>query len=479
MESCLKVRTKEGTLIPFALNPFQRRLVEAIQTGLRERGEAFLVVLKGRQLGVSTVCRAYMLWRALHREGQRCLMAAHADDAVRQSMGILRDMVNNMSSRPRYPAPEVASESRLSWKHSRSGIHTVLPAGKSEGRGTPVNVVHCTEVDYYDQQSPGTWARFKAGILPALNVRGCVFIVESTCQGRRALYDLYGDSLGPESRWRSLFFPWHEEPTYVTSRRYELTEREQLAQQTYQLSDGQIHFWAGFARECGELAALREYPFCVEDAFSLDAVGARNLITADQVRQAMSREPWPLQESEPVVLGLDPSRLRDASGVAVRQGKNLLEVAALPPMGDMYDLAEAIRSYLEGYRVSLIYADSGGLGGPFVDILQRITSVPIAPVDFNGKPDDPTRYYNRRAEMYDRLRKWLAGGGYLHGREGLASEILAIEVSDRREGKLLLEPKHKLSKSPNMADACALTLVGGANVRRRELSKPIQIKPWK
>jgi hypothetical protein len=37
-----------------------------------------------------------------------------------------------------------------------------------------------------------------------------------------------------------------------------------------------------------------------------------NLIQADGVEKAMARMPWPLQEKEPVILGIDPSRLRQA-----------------------------------------------------------------------------------------------------------------------------------------------------------------------
>jgi hypothetical protein len=35
---------------------------------------------------------------------------------------------------------------------------------------------------------------------------------------------------------------------------------------------------------------------------------------------------------------------------------------------------------------------------------------------------------------------------------------MAIELNDRKEGRLMLQPKHKLSKSPDLADACALTM---------------------
>jgi hypothetical protein len=57
MGTCLKIRTKEGSLVPFVPNSFQKRLITLVMDLLRTHGRAFIVVLKGRQLGVSTVCR--------------------------------------------------------------------------------------------------------------------------------------------------------------------------------------------------------------------------------------------------------------------------------------------------------------------------------------------------------------------------------------------------------------------------------------
>jgi hypothetical protein len=71
IETNLKIRTKIGELVPFKLNSFQRKLVTAVMESVRENGDAFFVVLKGRQLGISSICRALMLWRAMNHVGQQ------------------------------------------------------------------------------------------------------------------------------------------------------------------------------------------------------------------------------------------------------------------------------------------------------------------------------------------------------------------------------------------------------------------------
>jgi hypothetical protein len=475
IEACLRIRSRTGELIPFKLNQFQRQLVGAVMESLAADGRAFFVILKGRQLGISTVCRGLMLWRALHRQGQQCTVVAHEQGLVRQNISMMRNMLEWPLALG-YPKPDVISESRISWRKTGCAILPRVPAGKSEGRGMAVNFVHATEVDFYDTLAAGTWERFLGGILPAMPKKGSIFIVESTCQGRKSLYDLYLSTQQPQSEWKHLFFPWWKESQYVSDVQQDITEREKDLQFKYQLSDAQMNFWAGFARQCGTLTALREYPFCIDDAFAV--AGSKSLMTATLVEQAMARHLWPLQDSEPVILGVDPSRLRDATGIALRQGKNMIEVSEIPPLGDAYELASVVKDYIRNYRASVVNVDSGGMGSAFIDILQRVTRLQVNAVDFGSKAQEDKKFYNKRAEMYDNLRKWLAEGGRLPANMHLSNELLSIEIDDRKEGRLLLGSKHKLSQSPNMADACALTMSQECFLSQRMIGKAIDIKPW-
>jgi hypothetical protein len=160
------------------------------------------------------------------------------------------------------------------------------------------------------------------------------------------------------------------------------------------------------------------------------------------------------------------------------RGKNFLEVGELPPCGDVQELAKTMAEFVRTYNVGPIFCDSGGLGGAFIDILQRAVGRFVTAVDFGERAQDEKKFANRRAEMYDRLRAWIDGGGRIPPHPALTRELLAIEINRRKEGRLLLEPKHKLAKSPNMADACALTLAGGTQGPAHMLFRPIPIKPW-
>jgi hypothetical protein len=61
IENFLKIRTETGELVSFILNAFQKKLMTAILDIIRVEGDAFFVVLNGRQLGILSVCQAMML----------------------------------------------------------------------------------------------------------------------------------------------------------------------------------------------------------------------------------------------------------------------------------------------------------------------------------------------------------------------------------------------------------------------------------
>src|SRR5262252_9283208 len=74
------------------------------------------------------------------------------------------------------------------------------------------------------------------------------------------------------------------------------------------------------------------------------------------------------------------------------------------------------------------------------------------------------RYYNKRAEMFGRLRDWLAAGAMLKDDKELTIELTSIEYGyGMRDGhdSILLEKKDDMKKrglaSPDNADALALT----------------------
>ena len=105
-----------------------------------------------------------------------------------------------------------------------------------------------------------------------------------------------------------------------------------------------------------------------------------------------------------------------------------------------------------------IFDATGGWAAGAVDVLRTGGTSPID-VQFHAPATDP-RYANRRAEMWMLMAEWIKKGSALPPIPELVAE-LAEPTFSYVNGRFLLEPKdqikRRLGRSPDLADALALT----------------------
>jgi len=185
------------------------------------------------------------------------------------------------------------------------------------------------------------------------------------------------------------------------------------------------------------------------------------LIPVDLVEEAKKRY---YKEGDlrgaPKVIGVDPARFGDDRSVIVcRQG-----LQAWPPVAftklDSVELASRVAAVVRDFRPDAVFVDAGN-GAGVIDVLRRM-GIAVVEVPFGGAPNQPGRYKNKRAEMWGEMGEWIKAGGALPSEETELGAELASAVYDFDEaGRLRLEPKEKikerLGKSPDLADALALT----------------------
>jgi hypothetical protein len=112
----------------------------------------------------------------------------------------------------------------------------------------------------------------------------------------------------------------------------------------------------------------------------------------------------------------------------------------------------------------ITFVDGGGIGGGVIDRLRQLQH-DVIEVNFGGKPDDPKKYVNKAAEMWDRVKAWLPTG-YLPESASEHGETLATQLTDREYGyndasQIVLEKKEHMKErglsSPDHADGFCLT----------------------
>lgn len=189
-------------------------------------------------------------------------------------------------------------------------------------------------------------------------------------------------------------------------------------------------------------------------------------IPRNLVDEAMARTPpQSSMQGRVAVVGVDVARFGDdQSVVRTRVGRDAATFPALrfrnlDTMQLTSRIVEQVKTLRAGGFSVVIFVDGGGVGGGVIDRLRQL-GYDVIEVQFGAKADDQKKYANKRAEIWARMRDWLAGG-CLAKDEALATDLTAVEYGFRPDDSILLESKESMKKrglaSPDDADALAVT----------------------
>ena len=116
-EHALKIRPKSGPPGPFLLNAAQKKLHEIVEAQKAKTGRVRVVVLKARQLGVSTYTPARLYHRTINSPGLRCVIIGHERAASRNLFEIVKRFHENM---PEDLKPHTSTSNSMSCSSTRS-----------------------------------------------------------------------------------------------------------------------------------------------------------------------------------------------------------------------------------------------------------------------------------------------------------------------------------------------------------------------
>ncbi len=289
----------DADVVPFRPNRAQMRLLSRLHTRN--------IVLKARQLGMTTLVALMWLDHALFNGDQRCGIVAQDVEAAE---GIFRDKVKfaylNLPPEIRAVRPllrESASE-LLFTNNSSIRVATSMRSGT-------IHRLHVSEFGKIGAKYPDKAREVVTGSLPAVPSDG-VIVIESTAEGQSGeFYNMATRALALEEKGATLnvrdyrlhFFPWFEEPTYRTQGEVVTTDadREYFGKVTSetlaQLDEGQRR-WYIATRESdfsGEAAKMwQEYPSTPREAFQVSTEGTyyAQQLTKARTEKRITRVPY-------------------------------------------------------------------------------------------------------------------------------------------------------------------------------------------
>lgn len=203
----------------------------------------------------------------------------------------------------------------------------------------------------------------------------------------------------------------------------------------------------------------------------VDDSGDDSLFSSAEIELAMTRKPYGGSHS-PLYVGVDCARFGDdRTVIAFRQGPDAGIVKAIRH-ADSFAIASAVEDALKMFPDKLSDGNyvvrmdgTGGFSSGAADILRK-AGRRVDEINFGASASDD-HYSNKRTEMYFGLRLAVRQGLAIIGEDELADELAAqrYEIAGTRAA---LVPKDKikavLGRSPDLADALALTALGCVDI---------------
>ena len=161
------------------------------------------------------------------------------------------------------------------------------------------------------------------------------------------------------------------------------------------------------------------------------------------------------------VLGVDVARHgTDQSVFVLRQGRKQLKLKKMR-IPDTMQLAALVAEAINDWQPDAVFVDATGIGWGVVDRLHQMGFTQVIGVQVGERAMAPERFYNRRAELWFKMREWIQDGGDLINDTDQFTDLTGIEYGFDGQNRWVLESKDDMKErgldSPDTADALALT----------------------
>jgi hypothetical protein len=463
---CLKVLTKEGKIAPLQLNAAQLYVHKRIEQQLATKGKVRVLVLKGRQQGISTYVQARFMHKLSFRKGLTSYILTHLADSTDTLFQMTKRYHENL---PGFVQPVAgrSNDKELYFKKLECR-YSVATAGSAQvGRGKAIQMFHGSEVGFWP--NPDTiWPGLGQAIA---DMDDTEIILESTANG------VGGDF---HTRWRlaeaglsdyeAIFVPWFWQTEYERKDvppGIEWEEDEEELRHLFGLSDGQLYFRRRKIMDDfkGDVTRFQqEYPCTSTEAFvnaKRDSLISVPSIVAARVA-GKQRLVTPLS-SVPLVVGVDPARYGDdRTGIVWRRGRCVTRVRTLAKKNTM-QVAGIVAKIIKDDKPAKVFIDIVGLG---VGVYDRLVELGygdiVVGVQASESADEDDLYINKRAEMWTRMRDWFNEKPVaIPDSDAMQADLVEPGFDYDSKSRIRIESKEKIKKrgglSPDIADALSLT----------------------
>jgi len=296
ISTMLKIRPKKGWVQYLRLNRAQKEY--SLRATKRN------IVLKARQVGITTYIAARFFLQTITHPGTMTVQVAHSDESAEVIFRMVHRFWENLPNKRVHRGVLLKSRSNVRQIvfPKLDSEYRIETADQNAGRGMTIHNLHCSEVSHWPRGSEEVLASLQAAVVPEGEI-----VLESTPNGASGLF--YEEwQKADEAGYTKHFFPWWYEKTYkqvVKDTIYPLTDEEKDLVARHSLTEEQIA-WRRTRWKDMRAQAAQEY---AEDELSCFLASGECVFDIEAIEKALAHagRPTETQENGRNLIWLPPS----------------------------------------------------------------------------------------------------------------------------------------------------------------------------
>jgi len=200
MKEYTKIQHPVKGLIPFETYEFQDECVKSFQES------RFNIVLKSRQLGLSTVTAAYALWMALFKKDKNILVIA---TKLPTAMNFIKKVKTMLDSLPAWLLLTKFEPTKQSIRFSNGSTITAVPTSPDAGRSEALALLIVDEAAFI-RDFDDIWT----GLYPTLSTGGSAVILSTPNGVGGQYYKLWTEAESGLNDFNPIRLPWYVHPDH-------------------------------------------------------------------------------------------------------------------------------------------------------------------------------------------------------------------------------------------------------------------------
>jgi hypothetical protein len=186
-------------LVPFKTYPFQDDCVKDFQE------HRYNIILKSRQLGLSTLSAAYAVWLAVFYKNKNVLVIA---TKLAVAMNFIKKVKTVLRNMPKWLLlPEIVENNKQSVTFSNGSVIKAIPTSNDAGRSEALSLLIVDEAAFvrnFDEVYTGLYSTLSTG--------GSAIILSTPNGVGNQYHKLYSEAEAGLNEYNPIVLPWHVHP---------------------------------------------------------------------------------------------------------------------------------------------------------------------------------------------------------------------------------------------------------------------------